>query len=233
MSIFEYHPEILQAFPGVVGGVIYSQGFQNGPSPSDLLSVYQAQQRETRAMIGDTPLSELTALQAWRRAFRSFGVKPTQYRSAIEALLRRLMKAGDIPSINACVDIANLVSIRYHLPVAVFDTHPLQLPIQVHFSDGTERFTTLHQSESTSPDPGEVIFSDRARVVVARRWCWRQSAGSAAVLGTHSAVITVEAQHRGAHPEVQAAVADLLSLTSKYLGGSSSSGMLDANHPGF
>ena len=37
------------------------------------------------------------------------------------ALLRRLTKKGDIPSINAVVDICNLVSIRYALPVAAFD----------------------------------------------------------------------------------------------------------------
>ena len=39
-------------------------------------------------------------------------------RSAAEALLRRLTKQGSIPSINTLVDIGNLVSIRYALPVA-------------------------------------------------------------------------------------------------------------------
>jgi hypothetical protein len=53
--------------------------------------------------------------------FRGFGVDPTQYRSAAEALLRRLIKQGELPSIGTLVDLANLVSIRYALPVAVFD----------------------------------------------------------------------------------------------------------------
>ena len=73
------------------------------------------------ARIGETPLSELPTLAAWRRAFRAFGVDPTAYRSAAEALLRRLTKQGSIPSINALVDIGNLVAIRYGLPVAMFD----------------------------------------------------------------------------------------------------------------
>ncbi len=83
------------------------------------------EQQGTLRRIGDTPLSQIPSLVAWRAVFRSFGVDPTQYRSAAEALLRRLTKKGDIPSINLLVDLGNLVSIRYALPVAVFDTSSL------------------------------------------------------------------------------------------------------------
>ena len=54
-----------------------------------------------------------TASASKHEAIRGFGVDPTQYRSAAEALLRRLSKSGEIPSINALVDLGNLVSIRY------------------------------------------------------------------------------------------------------------------------
>jgi len=56
-----------------------------------------------------------------RKLFRGFGVEPTQYRSAAEALLRRLTKQGGLPSVGTLVDLANLVSIRFALPVAVFE----------------------------------------------------------------------------------------------------------------
>ena len=38
---------------------------------------------------------------------RGFGVDPTQHRTAAEALLRRLTKKGDIPSINMIKDTAD------------------------------------------------------------------------------------------------------------------------------
>ena len=231
MIAFHYHPDILVAHPQLVAGVIFGQELDNGPTPPALLTAYQAQQLDTRNKIGDTPMPELPSVQAWRNAFRSFGVKPTQYRSAIEALLRRLMKHGDIPSINTLVDIANLVSIRYTLPVAAFDTRSLEFPVCVRFSDGTEHFTPLHQTESVHPDLGEVIFSDQVKTVIARRWCWRQSAESASRSDTRSAIITVEALHPNARADVESALEDLQTFLREHSGGKFVSGILDQRQP--
>src|SRR6476659_220257 len=121
MSLFRYDPPIVERFPGVVGGVIRAGGVANGPTPAALAAAFDVAQAEVIARIGATPLSELPSLAAWRRAFRAFGVDPPQYRSAAEALIRRLTKQGALPRIATLVDLANLVSIRHALPVAVFD----------------------------------------------------------------------------------------------------------------
>src|SRR5579864_711292 len=199
MHIFQYHPDILTQYPQVVGGAILARDVTNGPTPARLQVLYQDEQQRVLQRIGDTPLSQIESLAAWRRAFRSFGVDPTQYRSASESLLRRLTKKGDIPSINMLVDLGNLVSIRYAMPVAVFDTRALQGVVTVHFADGSERYTTLGQSEVDHPEPGEVVFSDETGLVIARRWCWRQSDQSAAQEDTTNAIITVEAHHADGH----------------------------------
>jgi DNA/RNA-binding domain of Phe-tRNA-synthetase-like protein len=230
--IFQYHPEVVVRFPHVVGGVIVAHGLQNGPSPHDLQSEYLGEQQAVLARIGKNPLSEIEALAAWRGAFRGFGIDPTQYRSAAEALLRRLTKQGSIPSITMLVDIGNLVSIRYALPVAVFDTRTVQSSIVVRFADGTESFTPLGETIPEHPEPGEVIFADDNQRVVARRWCWRQSDDSAARETTTNAVITVEAHHTSGHADVKAALDDLVSLLGKYTGGSvKKCSILDAADP--
>jgi len=231
MSTFQYHANILARFPNVVGGVILAQGMTNGPTPDSLLRTYHAEQQTVKQRIGDTPLSQVETLSAWRSAFRVFNVDPTQYRGAAEALLRRLTKKGDIPSVNTLVDIGNLVSIRYALPVAVFDTRTLQGAVTVHFADGTERYTTLGQTEEGHPEPGEVVFSDETGLVIARRWCWRQSEQSAAQLDTTGAIITVEAHHTGARRDIEAALNDLQELLIKYAVGTFKSGVLDAHSP--
>ncbi len=218
MHIFQYHPDILTRYPGIVGGAIYIQNVTNGPTPADLQANFQTEQQATLQRIGDMPLSQIPSLAAWRAAFRGFGVDPTQYRSAAEALLRRLTKKGDIPNINALVDLGNLVSIRYALPVAVFDTRALQGTVTVHFADGSERYTTLGQDELDHPQPGEVVFSDETGLVIARRWCWRQSEQSAAQPDTTTAIVTVEAHHADARKDVEAALHDLLVLLHTYVG---------------
>ena len=198
-----------------------------------MLAAYQAEQQATLARIGDTPLSQIESLAAWRGVFRSFGVDPTQIRSACEALLRRLTKQGDIPSINTLVDIGNLVSIRYGLPVAMVDLRSVTGAITVKFSDGTESFTNLGQPEITHPDPGEVIFADEANLVFARRWCWRQSDQSASRGDTTDLLVTVEAQHENSLLMVEAAVKDLTDLLQQFTGSTLSSTILDKNSGGF
>jgi len=232
-TIFQYHPDVLASYPNIVGGVILAEGVTNGPTPEGLLQVYIEDQVVVLERIGDTPLSEIASLNAWRRAFRAFGANPTKYRSAAEALLRRLTKKGNIPSIIGLVDLANMVSIRYALPVAAFNTQEIQGPITVHFSDGSEFFNPLGRGEPEHPSEGEAIFSDENRMVVARRWCWRQSAESAAGPDTTRVIITVEAQHPTGRREVEEALGDLLRLLPEYFGGSFQSAVLDASQPVF
>src|SRR5262249_26785857 len=119
---------------------------------------------------------------------------------------------------------------RYALPTAVFDTRVLQGPVTVHLAKGSERYTTLGQEEVEHPEPGEVVFSDATDLVIARRWCWRQSEQSAAQLDTTSAIITVEAHHAEGRRDIEAALQDLLELLRKYVGGTYTSGILDVHN---
>jgi DNA/RNA-binding domain of Phe-tRNA-synthetase-like protein len=234
VTLFRYAEDVLARFPSVVGGAVHACEVVNGPSPPELARAFVEEQRTTLERIGDRPLSELPSLAAWRRAFSAFGVEPTKYRSAAEALLRRLTKQGDIPSINLLVDLGNLVSIRYGLPVAVFDQRPVTGGTSVRFAAGGERFTDLGSDVEVNPDPGEVIFSDAAGLVSARRWCWRQSAESAARDDTTEVLVTVEGHHDRAGEDVEGAVADLRELLEAYAGPESlTSAVLDTRTPSF
>jgi DNA/RNA-binding domain of Phe-tRNA-synthetase-like protein len=219
MIPFRYDPEILKRFPRLSGGAILANSLKNGPTTQALGQAFLDEQRRIIEKIGDTPLSEIESLVGWRAAFRLFGVDPTQYRSAAEALLRRLTKKGDIPSINRIVDICNLVSIRYALPVAGFDRRALRGLVTVRFARGDEFFTPLREASAERPLPGEVIFIDEDNLVVARRWCWRQSEESAARDDTQEALFTIEAQHPGGKPAVEQALNDLRQLLAEYTGG--------------
>jgi DNA/RNA-binding domain of Phe-tRNA-synthetase-like protein len=215
-----YHPDLLIRYPNLCGGIILARGMHNQPTPPELLDAFQSEQRAVLMRLGDAPLSDIPALAAWRSAFRGFGVEPTKYRSAAEALLRRLTKKGDIPSINALVDAYNLVSIRYAVPMAAFDLRQLNGSLTIRFADGSEWFTAHDEPEAGHPEPGEVIFVDDTGLIFARRWCWKQSLQSTTGLDTSTAIITVEAHHSEARRDVERASTDLIDLLSKFVGGS-------------
>jgi DNA/RNA-binding domain of Phe-tRNA-synthetase-like protein len=220
MVMFGYQDAILAEFPTIRAGLVHARALVNGPSPAALGAEYESEQRAVTERLATIPIAELPSIAAWRRVFARFGAKPTQYRSAAEALLRRLAKHGDIPPINLLVDIGNLVSIRYAMPVAVVDLAFVTGAITVQFATGDEQFTDLGSSASAHPQPGEVIFADEAGQVSARRWCWRQSARSATTDSTVDALFIVEGQHNEAAADVQAATRDIVALLGRYQQGS-------------
>jgi DNA/RNA-binding domain of Phe-tRNA-synthetase-like protein len=230
--MFSYDDEITGRFPSIHAGVVLASGLINGSAPDQLIHEYATEQAAVYGRLQKTPIADLPPISAWRQVFAQFGVKPTQHRSAGEALLRRLSKSGSIPNINTLVDLGNLVSIRYGMPVAVVDRAGIAGPISVRFADGTEAFTDLGADEVSHPYSGEVVFVDPANVACARRWCWRQSAQSATSDTTVDAILVVEGHHENADHDVGLALADLASLLRLYQPGSKlKSYRLSANVP--
>jgi DNA/RNA-binding domain of Phe-tRNA-synthetase-like protein len=214
--MFAYDDAVAERYPTIRAGVIHATRLANGPSSPELLEEYRAEQQAASERLKATAIADLPPVAAWRRVFTGFGAKPTQHRNAAEALLRRLAKHGDIPTINTLVDIGNLVSIRYAMPVAVFDQASIASSTTVRFATGAELFTDLGSTDIVHPDPGEVIFVDSNNVVSARRWCWRQSAQSATSTTTVDALIVVEGHHDTACQDVESALTDLTSLLASH-----------------
>lgn len=214
--MFSYDDAVVEQYPGIHAGVILATGLVNEPSSRELVAAFQAEQAAVTARLQGTELAEVPSIAAWRRAFTRFGAKPTQYRNAAESLLRRLSKQGDIPTISTLVDMGNLISIRYALPVAIFDQNQIAGEITVRLATGSESFADLGSSESVHPEPGEVIFVDERNDVSARRWCWRQSAKSATSPSTVNALIVIEGHHETAQSDIQSAVDDMVALLETY-----------------
>lgn len=229
---FVYDNAVVERFPSVRAGVVHATALTNRPSSSELLAEYHDQQEATAQSLQETEIAALASIAAWRRTFRHMGVKPTQYRNAAEALLRRLSKHGSIPTISTLVDLGNLVSVRYAVPVALFDLAHIAGSLTVRLATGEERFTDLGSSATLAPDPGEVIFVDDDDVVSARRWCWRQSAQSATSPATTEALFVVEGHHDHADRDIDAAVDDLTALLESHQPGSGVKSLTLPEDPG-
>jgi DNA/RNA-binding domain of Phe-tRNA-synthetase-like protein len=73
-----------------------------------------------RARFADTAaISGDPVVAALRTLFRAAGCDPTRYRPASEALLRRLVKGGDLPEILPLVDLNNCLSAALGVPCCV------------------------------------------------------------------------------------------------------------------
>lgn len=137
MMSCEHTPAVWAAFPTLVPGLLLVEGVHPDATVGARLAPLFDQARARLAGVTEADLPEI---QAWRRAFSQMGLKPTQYRSAAEALLRRFRKEDSLPTLHPLVDLGNAVSLAYALPVAVIDLDQVERFIQARHADGDETY---------------------------------------------------------------------------------------------
>jgi DNA/RNA-binding domain of Phe-tRNA-synthetase-like protein len=202
MSTFRHSADLRAQYPELVAVAMRVDGIT---PDADVAAAAEAHTAVARARLEGRTESELPEIAAWRRVFARMGLKPTQYRCASEALLRRLRMDGELPRIHPLVDLANAVSMAFALPVCVIDLDGVTGGIEVRFASGDERYETFG-GDIEHPEPGEVVFRDDDGWAHARRWTNRQS-GRSAVRATTSRVLVVsEGVHATAAEDVPRAV---------------------------
>ncbi len=183
-----------------------------------------------RARLEQGSESDLPEVAAWRRAYSQMGLKPTQYRSAGEALLRRFRREGTLPQLHPLVDLCNAVSLAFALPVAVLDLEGVDEFIEVRHAAGTEQHQAF-SGEIEHPDPGEVIFADAAGHAHARRWTFRQSRRSTVSATTRRVLIISEGLHATAATDVPALIDTLAAQIAAVWGAPRGRAVLRADQP--
>lgn len=205
--LFSYSQSLRDDFPELSTGVLHVQGISS-IAETDVADYVAQLTTLGRQRIAAGTEADLPEIQAWRRVFSRMGLKPTQYRCASEALLRRLRKEGDLPSVLPFVDLCNSVSAAFAIPVAAFDLDRVAGGLVLRRATGTERYDTF-SGEIEHPEAGEVIFADAKSRAHARRWTNRQSAYSAVSSQTHNVLIVAEAMHGTAKQDVSRLIVSL------------------------
>ncbi len=96
------------------------------------------------------------------------GVKRRKNIPASENLIRLLNKHGDVFFINQAVDIYNIISMENKLALGAHDIDRVDGNVTLRFTDGTERFVPIGQSEPVSNNPHEYSYCDDANEVLCR-----------------------------------------------------------------
>ena len=197
---FCHAPEIWQSYPQLVPGLLVVKTIHPETAADRYIESWYEQARKRLEGQAEGQMPEVAA---WRRVYSQMGLKPTKYRSASEALLRRFKRENDLPRLHPLVDLCNAASLAYALPVAVFDVQEIAEYIEVRAASGSERYLSF-QGEIENPEPGEIIFADATGHAHARRWTFRQSRRSVVGPGTATALIVSEGMHERAGRDVPA-----------------------------
>ncbi|MGZ2428340.1 B3/B4 domain-containing protein [Rhizobium redzepovicii] len=226
---FRHSDAIWQAFPELRAGALHVDAIHADADVEKAIASFStiAEARLAAAQEGEFP-----EIQAWRRGFSRMGLKPTQYRSASEALLRRFRQEHGLPHLHPLVDLCNAISLAFAIPIAVFDAEQIAGDLEVRRAGGQETYLTFG-GKIEHPEVNEVIFADGEDRAHARRWTNRQSGLSAVRQQTRSVLIVAEALHATAGEDIGRLVATLSEALAHHWAVQPKTAMLSLASPRF
>ena len=175
-------------------------------------------------------VTQIPKIVDWREAYRAFGCKPSEYRSSIEALLRRVMKGAELPTINPIVDIYNIISVSHILPAGGGNLDRIKEDIRLKKAMGGEQFIMLGSAEPVIIPAGEVVYSDD-NDILCRAWNYRESDKTKITTDTKNVYLMLEGLANTSKKEIEDALSELQKLLLNYCGGTYKSYVLDSKNP--
>ncbi len=216
--LFGVAEEVFAQFPGYVRGVVLAYQVTNAPSSPDLVEMLRAAENAARSQVSLEQLTEHPRITTWRAAFRAFGAKPSEHRSSIEAMLRRVLRHQELPSINTLVDIGNVVSLRHLVPTGGHALDSVTEDMILRRATGAEDFVPLGEDQVEHPLPGEIIFAE-GNTVLTRRWSWRQANHTLLSEVTTSVEFNVDGLPPVSRSEVEEICKQVEALIHQFCGG--------------
>ncbi|MCA0989245.1 B3/B4 domain-containing protein [Guptibacillus algicola] len=116
-------------------------------SPQMVRGRYQFYLETMMMDLEETELTSFPQVKEWRSVFKNLGTDPSRYRPSSEALLRRLKKGSDLPSIHSAADINNLLSLQYKIPIGIYDLDLVKGPITVEIGNELASYQGLNGRE--------------------------------------------------------------------------------------
>ena len=222
--------DIFSKFPGYLRGVVLAHGVHNPPSPPELVEALRQAEAALCDRLTPETITSHPRIEAWREAYRSLGVKPSEFRPSVEALARRVLKRDPLPTISALVDIGTLASIHNLMPIGAHAIDHVSGDIGLRLATGSESFEPFGTDLVEHPLPGEVVFVD-GEVVLTRRWTWRQAKHTLVTPETTAIEVNVDALPPLTRPEVERICQEVAALVARTCGGRLRWEIISADNP--
>jgi DNA/RNA-binding domain of Phe-tRNA-synthetase-like protein len=210
--------EIFDKYPGYIRGVVLAFEVHNGLSPDRLIAKLREAEDSVRKQATIETIAEHPRIKAWREAYKAFGAKPSEFRSSVEAMARRALRNEQLPSINALVDIGNIISLQHLMSVGGHSMDELTKNISLRLARGDEIFIPFGSTELEHPQPGEVIFAE-GTTVLTRRWTWRQATHTLTLPETRRIEFNIDRLPPIELEEVHEIANQLIGLVREFCGG--------------
>ena len=143
--------------PGITFGMVTINGVTVRASDERLWKQVEIVSQRLASEFSLDRLSENEQIAAVRNLQKSFGFDPTRYRPSSESLLRRVLKGQGLYQINTAVDVNNLCSLVFLLPMCSYDLRHVKGQVRVRIGEPGEEY----------PGIGRQVFQAANKVIIA------------------------------------------------------------------
>ena len=150
--------EIQQRIPRLKFGLVKGQQTTVQKECVEFDGYFADLEHYLKTTFANAPLSSHPVIGHVRRMYRKIGWEPTRYRPSSEALARRILQGKGLYRIYNLVDLGNMVSARFHLPMGLYDADKIQGEIWFDVGREGESYQGISRQEIHAQ--GKLILRD-------------------------------------------------------------------------
>lgn len=224
-------PEIFERFPGITIAAVIAEGIDNRTARPDVDDFWAAAWEGACVEANRYESAQAHPRVApWRAEFKAMGLAPRDYRSSIEALMRRARAGGEPFRISPLVDFYNAVSLRHVIPAGGYDLDTTGDPIELRNTRDGDTFQAFGSDEEERLPRGEVAYLS-GHVALVRHFVWRQSRAGMVLRQTTRLFLVAEVLGQVGRDAAAAMLDDIIGGLDHFFGVQATSFLLDAEQP--
>jgi len=148
----EVYPQVQSKIPFARFAWTIYQDVKVTPPTEALCQIMVEEQKRVKTTLTLETLYQEAGIIESRRAFKALGLDPARYRPSQEGLLRRILNGKEMYFINSGVDVCNLLSIRYRLPMGLHDWDKISGNLILRVGTAQDVYAALNEREVQCED---------------------------------------------------------------------------------
>lgn len=216
--------------PNIKMGILIGKNLKNSETILADEERLRNAEDKMRSTVDVNQVRELPNVSLYRELMTKAGINPNKFPPSVEAMFKRILKGGQLPVINALVDLCNAVSIEQIISLGAHDLNDIHEDLEVRFSKKGDVFLPFGATEYENVDERELTFTS-GNVVQTRKWIWRQSELGKTTVHSKNIFFQLVGFSSDEDSPLCKAMTDIESLVVNRFQGVCEKYIVDSNHP--
>ncbi len=161
VNLVSIEKDVAEKFPGIKTGFLVLQNVKVEPTNDEIKAFKKTIADAVKTRFGDkSSIKDSARLKGFQEIYKGFGVDPRKRLNSAESLIRRLVDGKGFYTINNVVDMYNITSAEFELPMAAYDLDAIKGKIVLRFAKEGDEMTKILETESTPVEAGELVYAD-------------------------------------------------------------------------